>query len=95
MEYRRGQHPNSRRNLKPFCKGQIANPEGRNGRTWIERQTRCRFDAAVQVLKSQRLDPELYDAVIEELASCIIAGALRDDRFTFHRLVKYALRHDL
>lgn len=34
--YRRGQHPNSQRNLRPVRKGQVLNPNGRRGNSRLE-----------------------------------------------------------
>lgn len=66
-KYARGQHPNSRRNLKPVEAGEVRNPEGRGSvpdratvfRKWMETMTQFENPAGAD---QEKLHVSLYDA---------------------------------
>lgn len=66
--YRRGKHPNSRKNLKPVKKGECRNPAGRGGARTIDNQLKDIFFGGEwkEFLRETRRTHRLLDAAFKK-----------------------------
>ena len=92
--YKRGDHPNSRRNLQPFNAG--GDPRRwRGGARTRDRQRELSFLAVAEALRSELLSDEAREALLKQIVQEVLRGALAGDRVLLHRVFDYAIRHDL
>jgi hypothetical protein len=75
--YRPGRHPNSLANLRPAQKGEIRNPEGRNGAS-ADREAWSIAAALAEAIQTER-DPERREELMRELGDRWYRGAIAGD----------------